>query len=247
VGDGEDVAGGEESSVVHRIAFERLRIAVLRGFSDLQDVKMTLQATAEEVVANQLGDWFGQIAQHGSVERAIEAVTEPQLRQLEEVVSKARAKMEERVLQLETRGGADKSALSQVIRKLVNTTAKRAEDAEIRLHRLEQAVQAGSGTGWMGGGASTTTTIDGNTLISVVDIGGNPVSVSMMHLFQKLRYMESKVSVLSERAKNGGVLFGQWGVCVRARVWAVHGQARPSWSWSCLLGGHHVPVENLWF
>jgi hypothetical protein len=52
VGDGEDVAGGEESSVVHRIAFERLRIAVLRGFSDLQDVKMTLQATAEEVVAN---------------------------------------------------------------------------------------------------------------------------------------------------------------------------------------------------
>jgi hypothetical protein len=62
---------------LHHIDFERLRIAVLRGFSDLQDVKMTLQATAEEVVANQLGDWIGQIAQHGSVERAIEIAPPP--------------------------------------------------------------------------------------------------------------------------------------------------------------------------
>ena len=122
---------------------------------------MTLQATAEAVVANQLGDWIGLIAQHGLVKQAIEAVTKPQLRQLEEVVSKAQAEMEERVLQLETRGGADKSALSQVIRKLVNTTAKRAKDAKIRLQWLEQAVQAGGGTGWMGVGASTTSTLTG--------------------------------------------------------------------------------------
>ena len=114
-GEGEDVAGSKESPVFHCIAFNCLKIAVLRGFSDLQEMKMTLQATAEAVVANQLGDWIGLIAQHGSVEQAIEAVSEPQLRQLEEVVNKARAKMEERVLQLETRGGADKSALSQVI------------------------------------------------------------------------------------------------------------------------------------
>jgi hypothetical protein len=106
--------------------------------------------------------------------------------------------MEERVLQLETKGVVDKSALCQVIQKLVNTTAKRTEDAKICLHWLEQAMQDGSGTVWMGGGASTTTKIDGNTMILVVDIGGNPVSVSMMHLFQKLRDMESKVSVLSE-------------------------------------------------
>ena len=128
-GDGEDVAGSKELSVLHCIAFDCLKVAVLRGFSDLQEMKMTLQATAEEVVANQLGDWIGLIAQHGSVEQAIEAVSEPQLQQLEEVMNKARAEMEERVLQLETRGGADKSALSQVIQKLVKTTAKRAEDA----------------------------------------------------------------------------------------------------------------------
>ena len=58
-GDGEDVAGSEEFSVFHRISFDCLKVAVLRGFSDLQEMKMTLQATAEAVVANQLGDWIG--------------------------------------------------------------------------------------------------------------------------------------------------------------------------------------------
>jgi hypothetical protein len=55
-GEAEEVAGREESPVLHRIAFDCLKIAVLRGFSDLQEMKMTLQATAEAVVANQLGD-----------------------------------------------------------------------------------------------------------------------------------------------------------------------------------------------
>ena len=52
------------------------------------------------------------------------------------------------------------------------------------------------------GATAQATTVDANTVVTVVDIGGNPVSVSFRHLSQMIREMEAKVEVLTERAKN---------------------------------------------
>ncbi len=52
------------------------------------------------------------------------------------------------------------------------------------------------------GATSQATTVDANTVVTVVDIGGNPVPVSFGHLSQMMREMKAKVEVLMERAKN---------------------------------------------
>ena len=48
----------------------------------------------------------------------------------------------------------------------------------------------------------TTTTVTPNTAVTMVDIGGNPVTISFNHMFQKMRDLEAKVEVLLEQTSS---------------------------------------------
>ena len=48
----------------------------------------------------------------------------------------------------------------------------------------------------------TATPFDANTAVTMVDIGGNPVTISFNHMFQKMRDLEAKVEILLERTSS---------------------------------------------
>ena len=86
------------------------------------------------------------------------------------------------------------------MQKIVEATALQATKDKWRLQALERAVQSGGATN-SGGGAPVTTAFVANTVVTVVDIGGNQVLVLFNHMFQKMREMESKVEVLLEQPR----------------------------------------------
>ena len=97
-----------------------------------------------------------------------------------------------------------------MMQKIVEATSQRAARDKRRIQTLERALRTGGLANTVGATAQATT-VDANTVVTIVDIGGNPVLVSFGHLFQKMREMEAKVEVLTKQANNVGVLFGRWG------------------------------------
>ena len=63
---------------------------------------------------------------------------------------------------------------------------------------LETALQTGGRLNAVG----VTTTATPNTVVTMVDIGGNPVTISFNHMLQKMCYLEAKVEVLLERTSS---------------------------------------------
>jgi hypothetical protein len=50
---------------------------------------------------------------------------------------------------------------------------------------------------------------DGNTPLGVATVGGNEVVITANYLFNKIRELQAKGEVLTERSKNTGIIFGQ--------------------------------------
>jgi hypothetical protein len=81
--------------------------------------------------------------------------------------------------------------------KIVEVTSVRAARDDRRIQTLERALRIG-GLASSVGATTQVTTVDASTVVTVVDVGGTPVSVLFGHLFQKMREMEAKVEVLTE-------------------------------------------------
>ena len=48
----------------------------------------------------------------------------------------------------------------------------------------------------------TATPFEANTVVTMVGIGGNPVTISFNHMFQKMQDLKAKVEVLLERTSS---------------------------------------------
>ena len=71
-----------------------------------------------------------------------------------------------------------------------------------RKQQGHQALEMALRTGERLNAVGVTTTATHNTAVTMVDIGGNPVTISFNHMFQKMCDLEAKVEVLLERTSS---------------------------------------------
>ena len=69
-----------------------------------------------------------------------------------------------------------KGECMEMMRKIVEVTSVRAARDERRIQTLERALRTG-GLATSVGATTQATTVNTNTVVTVVDVGGNPVSV----------------------------------------------------------------------
>ena len=122
----------------------------------------------------------------------------------------------------------------------VEVMAQRADKDERRLRALERSLLMGV-TPTTASATPAAKSFDANTAVTIVDIGGNPVTISLNHMFQKTRArveLEAKVEVLMERAKNVGILFGRWGFPLEADFTLFIACRNQGEYWSSSIRGH---------
>ena len=66
----------------------------------------------------------------------------------------------------------------------------------------DQALETALRTGGRLNPVEVTTTATPNTAVTMVNIGGNPVTISFNHMFRKMCDLEAKVEVLLERTSS---------------------------------------------
>ena len=91
------------------------------------------------------------------------------------------------------------------LHRLLNEANEEDEREQKKVGRRQQGNQALETALWTGGRLNTvgvTTTATPNTAVTMVDIGGNPVTISFNHMFQKMCDLEAKVEVLLERTSS---------------------------------------------
>ena len=98
-------AGFDDSLESVRIAMQRLREDTARGFRELQD---SMRATAISVVSDETGELPSLLARYGSMENVISAVTDPQLRLLDQSFHTAMGNLEQRVTRAQAGTGVIK-------------------------------------------------------------------------------------------------------------------------------------------
>jgi len=148
-------------------------------------------------VADQLGDFSPFLNLHGSFAKAIEEIVRPVMAPSVKEGAQLRTDVEQAFSQVATDIKAGERNCLDMICDTVEAMEQRADKDERRLRALERALR----TGGMSSTASLTpavTPFDPNTTVTMIDIGGNPVSISFNHLFQKTQELESKVEVLLE-------------------------------------------------
>jgi len=172
-----------------RIAMQRLRDDTARGFREIHD---SVRATAISVVSDETGELPSLLAKHGSIENIISSVTDSQLRLLDQSFHTAMGNLEQRV----TKAHAGTKMIT-LFRRMVEEVNSRHEDSERRMRHLEELVsQRGVSQPGLVGQEET------------VVIGGRQVSTSMVAVLQTIRELETRVDVLTARAKHGGVSIG---------------------------------------
>jgi len=172
-----------------RSAMQRLRDDTARGFRELHD---SVRATAISVVSDETGELPSLLAKYGSIENVISAVTDSQLRVLEQNFHTAMGNLERRV----TKSHAGTGMIT-LFRRMVEEVNSRHEESERRMRHLEELVSQRGGSQLGPVGQEET-----------VVIGGRQVSASMVAVLQTIRELETRVDVLTARAKHGGVSIG---------------------------------------
>jgi len=179
----------DDSAESIRIALERLRDDTARGFREIHD---SVRATAISAVSDETGDLPSLLAQYGSLENIISSVTEPQLRLLDQSFHTAMGNLEQRVTRVHAGTG-----LVNLFKRMVQEVNRRHDESERRLRHLEELIsQSGVPQPHPVGQEET------------VVIGGRQVPTSMVAVLQMIRELETRVDVLTARAKHGGVTIG---------------------------------------
>ena len=182
-------AGFDDSLESVRIAMQRLREDTARGFRELQD---SMRATAISVVSDETGELPSLLARYGSMENVISAVTDPQLRLLDQSFHTAMGNLEQRVARAQAGTGVIK-----LFRRMVEEVNRRHDDSERRMQHLEELVNQ------RGFPQPSSERVD-----ETVMIGGRQVPASKVAVLQMIRELETRVDVLTARAKHGGVTIG---------------------------------------
>jgi len=217
---------GESLSADQLKAFDDIRRVVLQGYNEIRELQASNQARIEMEVAEQLGDMNQHLNRHGSFEKAIESMMRPVVGPVDKRINDVRAEVQKAFTDSEADASDSRDELMKMIRKIVEATTLRATKDERRFQALELAVRSGRGSSSMGG-AQAPSTVAADTTMTVVDVGGNQVTVSFNHMFQRMREMEAKVEVLLERAKNVGVLFACWGFPSESEFALFHARENP--------------------
>ena len=181
-----DVDGSLESV---QIAMRRLREDTARGFRELHD---SVRATAIAVVSDETGELPSLLAKYGSIENIISAVTDSQLRVLDQSFHTAMGDLERRVTKAQAGTG-----MITLFRRMIEEVNRRHEDSERRMRHLEELVSQREVSQQGSVGQE-----------EMVVIGGRQVSTSMVAVLQTIRELETRVDVLTARAKHGGVSIG---------------------------------------
>jgi hypothetical protein len=193
---GEHRHGGEgdmdDSLESVRIAVQRLCDDTAHGFRELQD---SMQATAILVVSDETGELPSQLAQYGSIENVISAVTDPQLRLLDQSFHTTMGNLERRVTKAQAGTG-----MIKLFRRMVEEVNSRHEDSNRFMRLLEELVSQGRSMGL----PQPSSVGEEETVV----IGGRQVPASMVAVLQMVREFKTRVDVLTARAKNGGVTIG---------------------------------------
>ena len=169
-------------------AIRQLREDTARGFRDWQD-------HMRRIIAEETGDLPFLLERYGSIAGYFEAATAEPFRLMEENIHNAMVDLEDRL----NRNQAGPS-LVKLFRQLVGQVDRRHGEVEARLRDLEQQVTREDGIISSRSGM--------NASEEMVDIAGRKVPASMVVWVQMLRDVESRVEVLTARAKNSGVSIG---------------------------------------
>ena len=160
-----DVDGSLESV---RIAMQRLREDTARGFREIHD---SVRATAIAVVSDETGELPSLLAKYGSIENIISAVTDSQLRVLDQSFHTAMGDLERRVTKAQAGTG-----MITLFRRMIEEVNRRHEDSERRMRHLEELVSQREVSQQGSVGQE-----------EMVVIGGRQVSTSMVAVLQTIR------------------------------------------------------------